>query len=175
MNKRDQSNQAKNSYVRTQILNALLEMMEEQEFGSIVITALTQRAGVGRASFYRNYTSKEDVLRQEAAQLTKLWGAEFEQNPHTAPNEILITLLDFYKQHSSFFLALHRAGMDEIIRDTILNATVITPEMPNAVAYVKSAVGYMIYGWVIEWIHRGMQESGTELAQMMEAAQTLPQ
>lgn len=166
----NQSNQAKNSYVRSQLLNTLLEMMDEQPFSGIVIRTLTQRAGVGRASFYRNYTSKEDILRQEAARLTKLWGQEFEQTPHTAPNEVLITLLDFYKEHSAFFLAVHRAGMDEIILDTILNAVVITPEMPNAAAYVKSAVGYMIYGWVIEWIHRGMQESGTELARMMEAA-----
>lgn len=171
----NQSNQAKNSYVRTQLLNTLLEMMDGQPFSDIVISTLTQRAGVGRASFYRNYTSKEDILRQEAARLTKLWEQELEQTPHTAPNEVLITLLDFYKEHSAFFLAVHRAGMDDIIRDTILEAAIITPEMPNTVAYVKSAVGYMIYGWVIEWIHRGMQESGTELARMMEAAQPLTQ
>ena len=60
------SNQEKNSYVRRQILHTLLEMMREQEFQDIVISRLTARAGVGRASFYRNFTGKEDVLRQEA-------------------------------------------------------------------------------------------------------------
>lgn len=45
------SNQEKNSYVRRQILHTLLEMMREQEFQDIVISRLTARAGVGRASF----------------------------------------------------------------------------------------------------------------------------
>ena len=65
------NNRQKNSYVRRQILQALLAMMEEQDFPAISVSALTARAGVGRASFYRNFTGKEDVLRQEAARLTR--------------------------------------------------------------------------------------------------------
>lgn len=66
------NNLEKNQYVKSQILKTLLEMMKEQPFDSIVITTLVQKAQVGRASFYRNYTSKEDVLRQEADRLTLL-------------------------------------------------------------------------------------------------------
>ncbi len=29
----------------------------------------------------------------------------------------------------------------------------------------------MLYGWIVEWMKRGMQESGTELAKMFEEAQ----
>ena len=43
--------------------------------------------------------------------------------------------------------------------------------MPNGIAYLKSSLDYMIYGWVIEWMKRGMQESGTELALMFEHAE----
>ena len=42
----------------------------------------------------------------------------------------------------------------------------ITPDMPNAIAYLQSSLAYMVYGWVIEWVKRGMMESGTELAMM---------
>lgn len=38
-------------------------------------------------------------------------------------------------------------------------------------AYLKSSIAYMLYGWVIEWMKRGMQESGTELALMIKEAQ----
>ena len=58
-----------NSYVRRQILKALLEMMRVDNFDSITISRLTAKAEVGRASFYRNYQTKEDVLRQEAERL----------------------------------------------------------------------------------------------------------
>ena len=165
------NNQEKNSYVKKQILCALLDMMNEQDFNSIPVSALTERAGVGRASFYRNFTSKEDVLRQEADRLTHEWAEEWRQLEPTAPHEFLVSLLNFYKQHSEFYLLLYQAGLSEIVLDTILKSAKITPELPNAMAYLKSAMAYMVYGWVIEWIHRGMQESGTELAKMMAEAQ----
>ena len=56
--------------------------------------------------------------------------------------------------------------------DTILQSAAITPELPNAAAYLRSAMAYMVYGWVIEWMRRGMQESGSELAKMIADAQS---
>ena len=165
------NNQEKNTYVRQHILSALLELMNTQDFAVISIQALVDAAGVGRASFYRNYKSKEDVLRQEAERLMQAWGKEFEVEEHTSPNELLISLLDFYKEHREFYLAIHAAGMSDIVLNTILKATIITPDLPNTIAYLKSSIAYMIYGWVIEWINRGMQESGTELARMIAEAQ----
>lgn len=58
-----------NSYVHSQILKTLLEMMRVDNFDSITISRLTAKAEVGRASFYSNYQTKEDVLRQEAERL----------------------------------------------------------------------------------------------------------
>ena len=168
---KNMNNQEKNTYVRQHILSALLELMNTQDFAVISIQALVDAAGVGRASFYRNYKSKEDVLRQEAERLMQAWGKEFEVEEHTSPNELLISLLDFYKEHREFYLAIHAAGMSDIVLNTILKATIITPDLPNAIAYLKSSIAYMIYGWVIEWMNRGMQESGTELARMIAEAQ----
>ena len=76
---------------------------------------------------------------------------------------VLISLLDFYKQHAAFYRQLYRAGLSGIVLDTILQSAAITPELPNAAAYLRSAMAYMVYGWVIEWMRRGMQESGSEL------------
>ena len=46
---------------------------------------------------------------------------------------------------------------------TIIGTIQIMPEMPNLEAYMKSFWAYGIYGWMLEWIKRGMQESGKEL------------
>ena len=165
------NNQERNTYVKSQILQALLELMSERPFEEILVSALTERADVGRASFYRNYQSKEDVLRQESERLMGEWKQTWEQSEPTAPNEFFISLLNFYKEHAPFYLDLYRAGLSQIILDGFLQGAQITPEEPNAAAYLKSAMAYMAYGWVIEWIHRGMQESGTELAEMIRTAQ----
>ena len=161
------SNQEKNNYVRSQILKTLLEMMKEQDFNGIVISNLTDRACVGRASFYRNFASKEDVLRQEANHLASVWKQRYESQEHASPSEILISLLDFYKEHSDFYLALYWAGLENIVLNTLLEQIEISPELPNAVAYLRSSIAYLIFGWIVEWMKRGMPESGTELAKMI--------
>lgn len=172
---KNKNNQEKNTYVRQHILSALLELMRTQDFASISIKTLVNAAGVGRASFYRNFASKEDVLQQESVRLTNAWKAEFEQaHPDGTPqqgNEWLISLLDFYKEHAAFYLALYRAGLSDIVLETILGYFDRAPEVPNALAYLNAAIGYMIYGWIQEWMRRGMQESGTELARMLAESQ----
>ena len=63
------NNREKNTYVREHLLKALLNMMENTALSDISVSELAQRAGVGRASFYRNFTILEDVLVQEERRL----------------------------------------------------------------------------------------------------------
>jgi hypothetical protein len=42
--------------------------------------------------------------------------------------------------------------------------------MPNLEAYMKSFWAYGIYGWLLEWIRRGMPESGKELLTLFSIA-----
>lgn len=162
------NNQKKNQYVRTQILNTLLKMMKEQPFESIVISTLTKRAEVGRASFYRNYTDLKDVLKQESARLISDWGGTFVMDGTDNISATLISLLDYMKEHSEFYLNVCQAGLDNIIEEAIISQFPISEELPNALAYLFTSVAYMTYGWVHEWIKRGMQESGTELAKLIQ-------
>ena len=55
--------------------------------------------------------------------------------------------------------------------NTIISSMKISEDDANPVAYLKSSIAYMIYGWVHEWMKRGMQESGTELSEMIRQAQ----
>ena len=68
-------------------------------------------------------------------------------------------------------LALYQVGLSDIVLQMLLDQSEITPEMPNALAYLKSSIAYLLYGWIVEWMKREMQESGTELAKMFEEAQ----
>ena len=111
------------------------------------------------------------MLRQENDRLTAQWKQDYESTEHAAPNELLISLLDFYKEHSDFYLALYQSGLADMLLQTLLKQSEITPEMPNALAYLKSSIAYMLYGWIVEWMKREMPESGTELAKMFEEAQ----
>ena len=164
------NNEQKNTWVKRQITAALLDLLREKKLGDISISELTDRAGVGRVSFYRNYQTKEDILREESDRLIQEWGKLYEANPESAPETLFPSLFDFYREHRDFYTTLYEAGMSTIMMDTIISTIQITPEMPNLEAYMKSFWAYGIYGWMLEWIKRGMQESGSELIGLFQLA-----
>ena len=44
------------------ITNSLFELMKVKPYNDISITEITDKANVNRVSFYRNFTSKEDII-----------------------------------------------------------------------------------------------------------------
>lgn len=162
------NNHQKKTYVKKQITLALLELLKEKAIDEISISELTKKAQVGRVSFYRNYQAKEDILKEESDRLIKEWGKLYESNPDSSPQTLFPSLFDFYKQHKDFYTILYHAGMSTIIQETIIRTIQITPEMENIEAYIKSFWAYGIYGWLIEWMKRGMPESGDELYQLFK-------
>lgn len=49
-------------YTRFYIVQALFKLMNEYEYEKISITDIAEKAGVGRATFYRHFKHKEDVV-----------------------------------------------------------------------------------------------------------------
>ena len=55
-----------NKLAKECIVTALIELMKVRDYASITITDLTRKAGVSRMAYYRNYTSKEDIISKFA-------------------------------------------------------------------------------------------------------------
>ena len=166
------NNEQKNTYVKEQITKALLLLLETKNIDDISISELTSAAEIGRVSFYRNYKNKEDILRQEADRLLAQWGSIFQAMPSNEEyNRFFLSLFDFFQNNKSFFTTLYQSGLSHIIMDMIVATADILPQTPNLDAYLKSFWAYGVYGWIIEWIKRGMQESSQELLQLFKNAQ----
>ena len=164
------NNEQKNTYVKKQITATLIDLLKKKSLPEISISELTDKAGIGRVSFYRNYQSKEDILKEESNRLIKEWGKLYESNPESAPETLFPSLFDFYRDHREFYTTLYNAGMSSIMMETIVGTIQITPDMNNLEAYIKSFWAYGIYGWLLEWIKRGMPESGKELSFLFSMA-----
>ena len=166
MNQKERS-----SFVRAQMTSALIEMLKEKSLEDISVRDLTDKAGVGRVSFYRNFENKEDILRQESDQLIREWGAAFEQEPAAAFENMFLNLFNFLRKYQDFYQVLYKAGLSRILMETIVSTIRPEDERSNAGAYIKSFWAYGIFGWVNEWINRGMPESGDEMDAMLKAMQ----
>ncbi|MGN1002799.1 MAG: TetR/AcrR family transcriptional regulator [Oscillospiraceae bacterium] len=159
------------SYVREQITRALLRLMEQTPFEEITVTQVVQNAGVGRASFYRHYKSNEDVLRCHMAVLIRQWGRDFEAagDPDWAGS-----LLRHFYDKRDFYLLLYRCGLSHHLLTVIRETVGVEREEENVRAYMKAWLAGALFGWIEEWLRRGMGETPEQLRLLLSQSQPEP-
>ena len=102
------NNEQKNSYVKEQITKTLLRLLETKNIDDISISELTNAAEIGRVSFYRNYKSKEDILRQEAGSLLTQWGSIFQtMSSNDEYNSFFLSLFERKREKTLIKLNIH--------------------------------------------------------------------
>lgn len=96
------SNEGRNAYVIEHITDALLKLLREKPIEAISISELCGQAGIGRASFYRNFNSREDILRSYIHQLFQEWAAEVPPEENRPLSELLRSLFSHFEKHRHF-------------------------------------------------------------------------
>lgn len=156
---------ASTSYVKERITEALITLMKEYPFEKITVTQIVQIAVVGRASFYRNYKDKEDIVRQYLTKLIKEWGKAFEA---LGPTHFQDSLLNHFYINRDFYQLLYQSGLSNMLYDNIRVACGATAEDDNISAYCKAMIAGWIFGWIDEWIRRGMKETPEEMIRIAD-------
>ena len=64
-------------------------------------------------------------------------------------------------------MILYDNNLTDMILDTIKDVSGPKAEMDNKEAYGKAFIAYGIYGWLMEWMSRGMKESEEEINAML--------
>lgn len=170
-NNKNVSNE-KDNYVSDKITETLLKLLKNYTLKEISISFLCDEAGVGRASFYRNFEKKEDILIKYDTKLIKQWGKEYENDKNSTPESLIPSLLMQYKKYKDFYLMIYENGLSDIVLKTILQACELEKKKTNMEAYVTSFIGYGIFGIVNEWIKRGMQETIEEILSLIPQNKT---
>ena len=159
--------QEKTSYVKTEITKTLIKLLNEYDMDDIDIRFLCNEAGVGRASFYRNYSSKQQVILDYASLLIQQWGNDFEANPNSSPFNVFGSLFEHFKKNKKFYTLLYKQNLLDIILETVKEKVGLVPTLSNSEAYTKAFFSYGLYGWICEWIKRGMKESADDINKML--------
>ena len=160
-------NQERNTYVCNAITEALLEMLKTRSLDSIRIGEITEKAQVSRNSFYRNFASREDIIRQRIMMYLNEWHDRTESEKSEDQRHVYFTLFDIAEQHRDFFLLLHNAGLLYLLQDEFFRNFGPTDEDSEIAAYSKVFFTYSTYGFLETWIKRGMKRSAKEMEAML--------
>lgn len=162
------SNKARNAYVIEHITDALIKLLQDKSIGDISISELCDFAGIGRASFYRNFESKEDILCRYINEIFKEWTAEADKKENRPLSEMLGLLFAHFEKHRDFYSLLNERNLIYLLKDVIIGLCGPKPEHSKEEAYARAYVAYTLYGWIEVWFQRGMQESAEEIAGMFK-------
>lgn len=163
------SNEERNRYVVTHITKSLFDLLEIKSFESISISEICANAEVGRMSFYRNFESKEDIIRKHLKKMLDKW---FNQYTGEGAYQLIESIFDHYYKNKDLCILLYNRGLAHLSLESIKNAFGPKPEQSNIQAYTTSYFAYGLYGWLEEWFKRGMQENAQQMAKMWMEEQT---
>lgn len=160
-------NNEKNSYVKRQITQALVQLLRKHELRDISVSEICSKAQVSRNSFYRNFESKEQVIRAHIMLLSHVWDERPNRTEPSTEQEALADIFSQLTYHSDFYQLLWKRGLLYLLRDTLFEVMGPKPDYSNHIAYTLAFIISGIYGWIEEWFRRGMQESGEEMARLL--------
>ena len=147
--------------------NSLFELMKEKPFNDFCIRELCERAGVGRSSFYRYYSTKEDVLISLLLHSWYAWrSAEGGANDYTIiSHESARSFIRHVFATKDLFELIHRNGLDHLF-------PIIMERNENGKKakrhYKVAFFCYGVFGVLRDWWMGGCKESAEELIRVLD-------
>lgn len=148
------------------IRTALLYLMAQKSYDKITITDIINRSGVSRAAFYRNYSSKEDVLQDAMRELTDQLETAFSSTLAVSdPERWMVETLQGIKKNRKEMEMIIKAklNVEEIFNNMKLQ------EHEEDVFCRYKLVGYLNALWAMTsmWIKTGFREDPEVLGKYM--------
>lgn len=161
---------AETKSVKQMIREAFVELMAQKPYLEITVTDIVRKAGVARASFYRNYDSIGQILDEItegiAAELSDEVLCVLTGNDQRKWRELLFEL--FYRLPKLRFVGASRNYENAGIWYSRMNAILqrLQKEMPASTLQEKYApfgkIG-LVVNIIKKWLDTGMQESPEEM------------
>ena len=158
-----------NDYLKECIADALLVLLREKPIGKITVDELTAKAGVGRATYFRCFQNKGEVI---TFKFIKMWERYAELNDIRVRDRFdLSNAQHFFRYNLSIrhiLTLVYQAEQQEALHESFYR--IMVPSDHDAdpqTAYREKFYAHGLYGLLDEWIKRDFRETPEEMANML--------
>lgn len=163
-----------NKITKESIFVALMSLMEKNDFKDISITKVTQKAGVSRMAFYRNYSIMEDILTDKLDDMFKEYSYLLNQNGNSS-YEMARLFFYYFRQHRKFIENLLGSNLPHLILERSIEflnifSVAVTCSVDCPPEFKKYNIGFVAGGFfnvLIIWCKNGMTESDEKMAEIV--------
>ena len=166
-----QSTLKKNTMTKECIYTALLLLMEQKPYEDISITEIANKAGVSRMSYYRLYSSKDDILEQRCHELFEECLDRMKKEGKIDHYRFATGIFEACGEHHELLESLLHARLHDLVQKNLLRYCTYLAEFYFEMDINDKWTDYWIYTvsgkismLISRWIEKGMPESPEEMA-----------
>ena len=149
--------------------NALVSLLKEMSFEDFSIRDLCNRAGVGRSSFYRYYSSKEDVVISFLLHIWRVWcDAEGVKIRVIISPDTARAFIRHHYDNKEIFDLIYRNKLDSLFPQIVEKNHGGKEEEYREIFFC-----YGVFGILHEWWKRGCKDPQEKLIHTLDSLSLL--
>lgn len=178
MKKNTASQSNRTLFTRKCIGEAVISLLQDTDIVHLRISAVAQKAGVSRITFYNYYTSVQEVLEDYLKIIVSEYieegvGSDGETAFRTYDH--ILFSLNFFDRYRTFFLTMKKQGLYSVLIDSV-NDFVINIKsssqtnqdtLSNAFRYRQYSYAGSLLNCFIMWEESGKADSAEDVANMI--------
>ena len=160
---------SKNSlFLKECLADALIKLLEAKPLEKITIPEITDLAGVGRMTYFRHFSSKEEMITFKFLLLWDRWAEDHKlRNKDSFSFENVISFFEFNLQIRPLLELIYRRGAQSALFKAF--HSYMTPDLSTVERYRTGFYSYGLFGLTEEWILGGFKETPEEMEKIIMA------
>lgn len=143
------NNDESNRFVKEAIEEALIYLLHQKDIDAITISELVKQAGVSRSAFYRNYYSKEEVLRSFSSNVIDLLNQLLKEEKYLNDHYLFFfNILSHIKNNKELFKFIIKGRISNFGIDPAIDLNKLSKKDLYQVVELRDGFNSLILHWV---------------------------
>ena len=163
---------SQHAFAKKCIYDALIRLLEHKSLRDLTITEITRMAGVSRMAYYRNFESKEDILRCYVDDLFVSYVNALQINGDFSVHSFIVTALGVFRQNAALMREIAKEKLEGVLIKQfegylgVLSSVIFRENYEESVdtRFYASFIAGGAANMVLRWIEEGMVQKEEEMA-----------
>lgn len=152
-------------FLKDCMAESLIKLLKESSIDKITVQQIADSAGVGRATWFRNFSNKSEAITFRLVRLWEKWAEEHklkERKSFSIDNAETFFLFNYEIKET--LLIIYQAGLQAAVYDAFYTI-MVSDHLDSSKEYYRSLFySYGLLGLLDGWIERRFSESPDEMS-----------
>lgn len=155
------------------LVHALLELLNEKPYKQINITELTEKADLSRRTFYRHFTTIDEVLDFTLEQIHEQFVIYSKEKKITDLKSTIYVYFSYWQKRKAFLLTLKENGLLFILQNKFSpryhqGKNSVTDVTEDVIEYAVWFTSGAIWSLLIKWLEDDTKYTPEEMADIVQ-------